>query len=217
DAAVRGAFAHRVYARIEGLQRVVDHYAAVAVDAGGLRQRGVGADAGGHHHQVGRDLAAVGKTYRGDLAGVIADELAGRSVEPELQPALDQRRLEQRAGHRIELALEQPAGEVDYGDVHPAPHQPVGRFEAQQATADHQRVALDPCRLDHRLRVVDVAVADHPAQVLAEHRQDEGQRAGGQQQADVLGLRADGVDHAAVHAVDPHDLPAQVQADAVVF
>src|SRR5690606_12732154 len=69
DAAMRGAFAHRVHARIEGLQRIVDHDAAVAVDAGGLRERGVGAYAGGHYHQVGRNLAAVGEAHRGHFAG----------------------------------------------------------------------------------------------------------------------------------------------------
>src|SRR5690606_20706745 len=76
DAAVRGAFADRVHARVEGLQRIVDHDAAVAVDARLLRQRGVGADAGRHHHQVGRDLAAVGEAHADDLAGVVAEQFA---------------------------------------------------------------------------------------------------------------------------------------------
>src|SRR5690606_25592642 len=89
-------------------------------------------------------------------------------------------------------------------------------FQAEQAAADDHRVALRPRRVDHGLRVVDVAVADYARQVLARDRQDEGQRAGGQQQAVVPGLGTIGGDHAAVHAVDAGDLLAQVQGDAVV-
>ncbi len=60
DAAVRGALAHGVDARVgDRLQGVADDDAALAQQPGRLGQRGVGADAGGHHHEVGRLLDAV--------------------------------------------------------------------------------------------------------------------------------------------------------------
>ncbi len=211
-----GAFADRIHARVVGLQRVVDHDAAVAVDAGRLRRGRVRTDAGGHHHQVGRNLLAVGEAHRGDLTVGIADDLGGGGVEAEVQAALGQRLLQQRAGNRIELALQQPAGKVDHGHLHAAQLQAVGRLQPEQATADHHRMLLHLRGVDHRLRVVDVAIADHALQVLARHRQDERHRAGGQQQAVVLRLGAVGGDHLAVDAVDRGDLLAQVQGDAVL-
>ena len=216
DAAVAGALADRVHARVVGLQRVVDHDAAVAVDAGGLGQGGVRADAGGHHHQVGRDLLAVGEAHRRHPAIGVADDLGGGGVEPERQAALGQRLFQQRAGDRVELALQQPAGQVHDGHLHAAQLQAVGRLQAEQPAADHHRMLLLPGGVDHRLRIVDVAVADDAFQVLARDRQDERHRAGGQQQPVVLRLGSVGGDHPAAHAVDRGDFLAQVQGDAVV-
>jgi hypothetical protein len=76
---VRRALAHRVDARVgDGLQGVADDDAALAVQAGGLGQLGVGADAGGHHHQVGGDLAAVlelhGHHAAGRALGLVTDQ-----------------------------------------------------------------------------------------------------------------------------------------------
>jgi len=64
-AAMGNAFAHGVDSWVIGLQGVVDHNAPVAVNAGAFRQRGVGANAGGHHDQIGRNLQAVFKTDGG--------------------------------------------------------------------------------------------------------------------------------------------------------
>src|SRR5690606_5551122 len=216
DAAVRRAFAHRVHPRVVGLQGVVDHDAAVAVDAGGLGQGGVGTDARGHDHQVGGDLPAVGEAHRGHFASLVADDLRGRGVEPEVQPALAQRLLQQRTSHRVELALQQPAGQVHHGHLHAALPEAVGRLQPEQPTADHHRVPLHLRGLDHGAGVVDVAVADDALQVLAGDRQDERHRTGGQQQAVVLGLGAVGRHHPAAHAVEPGELLAQVEGDAVV-
>ena len=71
-AAVRGAFPDGVDLRVVGLQRVVDHDAAVAMDAGRFGERGVRADADGHHDEVGRNLHAVLETDRRHPAGAFA-------------------------------------------------------------------------------------------------------------------------------------------------
>ena len=118
-------------------------------------------------------------------------------------------------GDRIELAFQQPAGQMHHGHFHAAQFQTIGGLQTQQAAADHHRMALDLGGVDHGLRIVDVAVADDAFQILARHRQDERQRTGGQQQAVVLGFGAVGGDHPAAHAVDAGDFLAQVQADAV--
>src|SRR5476651_2794950 len=68
-AAVLHAFADGVDTRIVGLQRVVDDDGALAVQAGALRQRDVGPHAGSHHHQVGRDLAAVLEAHGANILG----------------------------------------------------------------------------------------------------------------------------------------------------
>ncbi|MNO05389.1 hypothetical protein D3C81_2267500 [compost metagenome] len=54
-----GALANGIDPRVIGLQGVVDQDPAVARNAGCFGQFGVGADAGGHHHQVSRDAVAV--------------------------------------------------------------------------------------------------------------------------------------------------------------
>ena len=66
DAAVRGAFADRIDARVEGLHRVVDDDAAVAVQAGRFGELGVGADADCHHDEVGGGTVAILEFYGGD-------------------------------------------------------------------------------------------------------------------------------------------------------
>ncbi len=217
DAAVRGAFADRVDAWVVGLQGVVDQDAAVAGQAGAFGQLGVGADAGGHHHQVGGDLLAVLEADRHHAPLLVADQGLGLSPQAEAQPALLQRLAQQFAGGAVELALQQPVAEVHHGDVHAALLEAVGRLQAQQAAADDHRVAVLRGRLDHRVGVGDVAVADHALQVLAGHRQDEGHRAGGDQQAVVLGLGAVIGHDLALDAVDRRHRLAQVQRDAVVL
>ena len=204
-------------ASVIGLQRVGDGDAALAVQAGRLGERRVRADARGHHDEIGRHLGAVLEAHR--LArgrAVVADQRLGLRADQEVQAAVDQRLAQQAAGHVVELALHQPRRDVHHGHLHAAQHQAVGRLEAQQAAADHDRVPVLRGGVDHGLGVGDVAVADHALQVLAGHRQDEGRRAGGDQQAVVGRLRAVGRVHDAPDAVDARDRLAQVQRDAVV-
>ena len=42
----------------------------------------------------------------------------------------------------VELLVHQAVGDVDDGDVHAAPLQAVGRFEAEQATADALNISV---------------------------------------------------------------------------
>ncbi len=217
NAAMRGAFAQSVDARVgDGLQRVAHDDAAIAVNSGLLRQRGVGADASGHHHQVGGNLAAVLELHRADAARVVSQQGLCLRADEELEAAVFQRLLQQLARHVVELALHQPRHDVHHGHVHAAQHQAVGRFQPQQAAADHHRVLVRLRGLDHGLGVLDVAVGDHPVQLLAWHRQDERQRAGGQQQPVVGGFEAVIGAHHAFDAVDFHHRLAGVQGDAVV-
>ena len=218
DAAVRGAFADGVDAGIgHRLQCVGDDDAAVAVQAGAFGQRGVGADAGGHHNQVGGDLLAILEAHRHHAAVLVADQRLGLRTHAEAQAALLQRLAQQVASLVVELALHQPVADVHDGDLHAAQHQAVGRFQAQQAAADDDGVLVLGGRLDHRVGVGDVAVADHTVQVLAGHRQDEGVGAGGDQQPVVVGFGAVGRDHLALDAIDLRDRLAQVQRDAVLL
>ena len=104
---------------------------------------------------------------------------------------------------------------MHHGDVHAAQAQAVGSLQPEQAGADHHRVFMVGRGGDHRLGVGDVAVGNHAGQVLARHRQDEGGRAGGQQQA-VVGHRQIVGDDQALDTVDLGHLLAGMQRDAVV-
>ncbi|MDT4840529.1 hypothetical protein FQZ97_743550 [compost metagenome] len=221
DAAVRRALAHRVDARVgHGLHGVAHHDALVHVQAHALGQRRVGPDAHGHHQQVGRQLGAVLEADRLDAAVFTAHQLLRLCADQELHAALFQRLLQQLARHVVELALHQPGRHVHHAHRHAALHQAVGRFQAEQATADDDRVLVFRGRVDHGLRVGDVAVGQHACQVLAGQRQHEGVGAGGHDQAvvgrlDHVAVRIRGAHHAldAVHL--GHGL-ARVQGHAVL-
>ena len=85
-AAMRDALADRVDARIERLHRVVDDDAAVAVQAGGLRERDVGADADRHHDEIRRQLLAASELAPGDAAATRLDQRFRLRFEAEARP-----------------------------------------------------------------------------------------------------------------------------------
>ena len=88
---------------------------------------------------------------------------------------------------------------------------------AEQPAADDDGVPVLPRRVDHRLRVGDVAVGDHALQLATRHRQHERVRSGGEQQPVVARLGAVGGAHDAAAAIDGlHLRIAQVQRDAVL-
>ena len=216
DAAVGDAFANGVDLRVVGLQRVVHHDATVAVDAGGFSQRRVRADAGGHHHQLGRDLHAVLEADGGNAAGFAGDQRFGLLFEQEGQAAVFERLLQHLAGDLIELTLKQPGAEMHDSNVHAAQLEAVGGFEAEQAAADNDGVLVLLGRVYHRIGIGDVAVTDDAFQVVAGDRQHEGVGAGGQQQAVVRFDRAVFGDDLALDAVDLRNLLAEVQVDLVL-
>jgi hypothetical protein len=221
DAAVRRAFAHRVDARVgHGLQRVADHDALVHMQAHALGQRRVGADAHGHHHQVGRQLGAVLEADRLHAAVVVAHQFLRLRADQELHAALFQRSLQQLARHVVELAFHEPGRHVHHAHRHAALHQAVGRFQPEQAAADDHGVLVFGGRVDHGLGVGDVAVGEHAGQVLAGNWQHEGVGAGGHDEP-VVGR----LDHAALAVAGAHDALdavhlghglARVQRDAML-
>ena len=142
DAAMADALADRIDLRIVGLHRVVDHDAAVAVDAGGFGQRVIGTDADGHHHQISRNLHAVLEANGGDTAGFALDQRLGLLLHQEFQAAVLERFLQHLAGHCVELAFEQPFRGMHHGDIHAAQFETVGRFQTEQAAADDHRMPV---------------------------------------------------------------------------
>ena len=221
DAAVGRTFPHAVDAGVShGLHGVVHHDAAVHMQPHALGQLGVGADADGHHHQVGGHLAAVLEAdgFHPAAPAIVgaAHHLLGLRAHQELQAPAFQGLLQQLAGHAVELALHQGVVHMHHTHVHAAQHQTIGRLQPQQAAADDHRVFVCPGGLDHGVGVGDVAVGDHPFQRVARHGQDEGVGSGAQQQAVVFGLGAVGGTHHAAHPVHLHHLLAGVQGDVVV-
>ncbi len=223
-AAVVDAFADRVDARVgDGLQRVGDDDAALAVQTGAFGERGVRADADRDDHQLGLDPGRLGVGVgrrlhpdRADAAAGVGDEFERLRLQQEPQPARFERLLQQRRRGLVELALHQPGHQVHDAHVHAAFAQPVGGLEPEQPAADDDRLALRRGRVDHRLRVGDVAVGQHAGQADARHCRQRRHRAGGEQQPVVRGFDAAcGLDDARAAPDRRHRAPG-VQADAVL-
>ena len=87
------------------------------MNTSGFRQRGIRADADGHHHQVGRYFLTIFKADRCHAPG-LADELFGLLAHQEIQPFIFQALLQHGGSYRIKLTLHEAAGEVYYGDIH---------------------------------------------------------------------------------------------------
>ena len=125
----------------------------------------VRADADRHHDEVGRDLAAVLEPDARDP--VLADDRVGVGLRDDLDAARLDRLLEQIAGRRVELALHQRRHQVEDGHRPCRAGEARGRFEPEQAAADHHGAAAAAPRREHPLDVVEVAEGDDAGQVLA--------------------------------------------------
>ncbi|MNQ59495.1 hypothetical protein D3C85_737430 [compost metagenome] len=136
--------------------------------------------------------------------------------QEELQAAVFQGLLQQAAGGDVELALEQPVADVHHGHVHAAQLEAVGRFQTEQAAADDHRMFMGLGGVHHHLGVGDIAVTDHPGQVLAGNRQDKRVGTGGDEQAIVFGFAAVIGHYHAGLAVDLHHFAPEQQLDAVL-
>ena len=138
-------------------------------------------------HDVGVVDGAVLEQHR--LDAVLAEDRLGVGLAMDLDAAALEVLLQQVAGRGVELALHQVAHDVQDHDLHAAQAQAGGGFEAEQAAADHHGLApRQRGGVEHRSDVVDVAEGDDAFEVLARQRQDEGHRAGGDQQLVVGGL-----------------------------
>ncbi|MCY1298590.1 hypothetical protein D9M70_480840 [compost metagenome] len=175
----------------------------------------IGAHARGHHHQVGGDFAAVLEAHAGDALGT--EDLCGLRAQQETQALAFQRALEQRGGGLVELAFHQAVGQVHHGHVHALAQQSVGRFQSEQAAADHHRMAMIARGMQHGLDVLDVAERDHAFELVARHRNDERLGAGGQQQAVIAHFASRGGTHHAAWPVDRYHGITGKQLDAVLF
>ena len=215
SAAMVDALADCIDARVVGLHRVVDDDAAIAMQAGRFRQRGIRANADGHHDEFGRHLEAIGEADRLHAAVFITNQFLRVLFKQELQAAIFQRLLQHLARSRIELAFHQPVRQVHDRHVHAAQLEAIGRFKTEQAAADDHRMLVLRRGFDHRVGVLDVAIGDHALQVLARHRQHERIRTGGEQQAIIFGSGAVFGDHQALDAIDFRNLLAEVERDVV--
>ena len=90
NAAMAGAFADGIHARVVGLQGVVDQNPPVAGDASLFGQFGGGADASGHDHQIGRDHIAVLELHGFHPAFAVIEQCLGLFFQAERQAALFQ-------------------------------------------------------------------------------------------------------------------------------
>ncbi len=82
-------------------------------------------------------------------------------------------------GSRIELALHDGRHQVDDGDIHTLALQAVGCLKAEQAGADDDGPPLAFRDPQHGVDVVEIAVGQHAGQLMTRYRDDEGQRARG--------------------------------------
>ncbi|RMM59526.1 hypothetical protein ALQ76_05452 [Pseudomonas syringae pv. atrofaciens] len=217
DAAVADTFANRVDARVVGLQGVIDQDAAVARQAGLLGQFGVGSYACCHDYQIGVDPVAVVELHCGYTALIIAEQGVGLFVEAKAQAALLQCRLQHPSAGLVQLALQQRLAVMNHRDVHAAQTQAVGRFQAEQSSADDDCAFVRDGGVDHLPRVADVAITDDAVQRVAGDRQYEGPRTGGNQQPIIMGLGAVIGDHQAFDAVDLYHATVEQQLDTVAF
>ena len=122
------ALAHGVDGRVVGLQAVVDENAAVAGEIRPLGELDVGPHAHRHDHEIRGDLLATVEPHAGDA--LAAQDGLRLGAHAELDAALLQRRLEQRAGRRVELPLHERVEQVHHGDVHAAQGEPVRGLQA---------------------------------------------------------------------------------------
>ncbi len=208
------ALADRVDFGVARRHVVADQDAAVDVELGGARQVDIGADADRQHDQIGRDLAPVGED---DAFGFVGSEdFLGLAVGKKGDAARIEIALQQLARRCIELALHQARHQMHDRDRHAPALQPPGRFEAEEAAADHDGAPLGRGRVDHRLDIGYVAEGAHPGQAQPRNRRRQGLGAGGEQQLVVWHRLPTGDRHRFRGAVDRVNRLPGDQPDAVL-
>ncbi len=215
-------FAHRHDRRVGSHHVVIDHDAAFDIEPGALGQSHGGPDTHRHDNDIGGDFGAVLELYARNVT-VRPGDLGGIRAGQDHLSAPFQFFLEQPACGLVELTLHQRRHQVDDGDGHAAQREAMRCLQPEQAATDYHRPSLLTIGApllgggEHLVDVVEVAERDDAGQVLARDRNDEGIRAGGDQQL-VIGLdpSARG-DHGLARTVDLHHRIAGNQLDAVVL
>ncbi len=123
-------------------------------------------------------------------------------------------RLQRRAAGIVQLHRHQPRGELDHVGFQAERLECVGRFQAEQASADHHTAACAGCGRANAVEILEGAVDQPRVAFGTGNRRHEGVGAGGQDQL-VVGLAAVAGDHFLALAVDLQHLLAQVGLYAV--
>ena len=93
-----------------------------------LRELDVGPHADRHDHEIRGHLLAIVELHARDA--LAAEDGLRLGAHAEFDAALLQRRLEQRAGRRVELPLHERVEQVHHGDVHAAQGKSVRGLQA---------------------------------------------------------------------------------------
>ena len=186
----------------------------MTANAGVLRQRDIGPDAGGENHRIGVDPPAVRQFDA--LDADLADDARGVGVEQDLDAlALDQR-LQQLRRRRIELALHQPVHQMNQRDRRAGLGQAVGRLQPEQSAADHDDALLLRGERQQQIDVAAVAKGMHAGEIGAGHVEPQRRRTGGQHQLGKRHRPAVRQRHDAPVEIDRHRGVAVAQRHAVV-
>ena len=165
------AFADRIDAPVEGLHRIGDDNAAFAMQPRLLGKLRIRPDPDRHHDNICGNLRAVREAHARHMR--LAQNRLRRRRHLELEPARLQRSLQHVAGGLVELSLHQGVDEMNDRHLHPALHQPIGRFQPEQPAADHHSPTAARGRRQHQIDVVNVAIGDDAFERLARHRQHD--------------------------------------------
>jgi len=208
-------FADRQYIGIAGDHVIVDNDPAFNLQIGHFCEIDRRLDANRHHHQIGRYFGSVLQSYASDI--FIAQYLGRVRLGQDCLPAPFQFVFEQETGCLVQLPLHQGRHQVEHRDFHAAQGQTMGRFQSQQATADHHGLAaFFGCR-EHLVDIIKIAEGDDSRQIMSRNRDDEGVGARGDQQP-VIGRNASGsADNLLGFALDRDHRIAGDQFDAIVI
>ncbi len=215
DAAVPGgAFADGVDVGVAAAAVLVDGDAAARSEfQSALAGEGVlRADSGGKHDQIGFQELALCEVHPVAMLLASADRLgSARQVHADAQ-CLDARP-QRRAALVVQLHRHQARGELHDMSFQAEGLQRVGRFQAEQAAADHHAATRVAGGGTDAVQVVEGAVDQARIALGALDGRHERVGAGGQHQL-VVGEAAVGGDHFAALAVDLQHRCAQVQGQA---
>ena len=212
----QGAFADRQHVRVGGTALVVDADPAAFTYAqsAAARQRVLRANTGGEHQHIGRQRAAVGEVQLQPLliANNFRRRLAGVHSDAQLADFFPQHR---RAAV-VQLHRHQVRRKLDNVSFQPQLLQRVGRFQPEQAAADHHAPSGGCGAGGNLVEVVQRTVNKTALKIMARHRRNKRVRARRQHQLIPVGFVTEGIAHHPRFAVDAGDRFAQAQLNTVL-